>query len=724
MTDNMRNEWLDMIAKVYSNLHNTDRVLKAASLSDKKRVKLAKFFDRMDRVHKHISDTKSVDGDIALKHFYHELYVIKPQDIPDAYFQSQVKIARERGYGNIELTENEKKEMAKQVIDDQKRTLDNWIDYFLYDEESKSYEMWEKYWVFQGLQELGKYDKEKGKFSKRDKTTVYPFPPVEREFIFTTLKLMEDFLKSRKSDDEIRNALNTGNFKQIYEYVIKQSLLRGERKSIASEGKWIKYEQGSDYQLLYNSLQGFYTGWCTAAGENFAKNQIAGGDFYVYYSLDENNEAKVPRIAIRMDGKNMINEIRGIAENQNMEPEMLPVLEEKLKDFSDRESYLKKEHDMKLLTLIDKKVNNNFELDLDELKFLYEINGNIDGFGHKKDPRINEIIGKRNIKKDYSYIYNILENRITDSYDEWFNNQKKYDLFVGNLQFNIANNSGEVTFPRIVHGNVTIWGSCDAKSVNFPEVVNGILSFPNLTDGKNYVLPRKVKHLLMDYLTDASEITFPKEVDTMSLRRLEKAKRLVLPEKANVIFLSSLKEASGLKFPRYVESLYLSHLRNTKGIVFPDEVLNLELLYVTEIKDTKLPRKVGSLLLDSLTTLKNGDLPEEVTSLSLPSIKELDGINFPNGLKYLDLTNLISAKGVVFPEGLEFLNLLMLESVEGLVLPKSITTVYLNNIISVEGLKLPIGFDLNNLYCNMILLDKIKREPYKYFMNQTEKRTM
>ena len=66
----------------------------------------------------------------------------------------------------------------------------------------------------------------------------------------------------------------------------------------------------------------------------------------------------------------------------------------------------------------------------------------------------------------------------------------------------------------------------------------------------------------------------------------------------------------------------------------------------------------------------------------------------------------------------------MLESVEGLVLPKSITTVYLNNIISVEGLKLPIGFDLNNLYCNMILLDKIKREPYKYFMNQTEKRTM
>ena len=33
--------------------------------------------------------------------------------------------------------------------------------------------------------------------------------------------------------------------------------------------------------------------------------------------------------------------------------------EEKLKEFPNRDKYLKKEHDMKLLTLIDKKVNNN-----------------------------------------------------------------------------------------------------------------------------------------------------------------------------------------------------------------------------------------------------------------------------------------------------------------------------------------------------------------------------
>ncbi|UKI27261.1 MAG: hypothetical protein L6V91_00915 [Bacilli bacterium] len=110
------------------------------------------------------------------------------KNIPDTYFQNQVKIARERGYGNIELTEEDKRKMTEEVIDDQRKSLDKWIEYFLYDEESKSYEMWEKYWVFQGLQNLGKYDKETGKFSKRDKSTVYPFSSSRKRIYFYYFK--------------------------------------------------------------------------------------------------------------------------------------------------------------------------------------------------------------------------------------------------------------------------------------------------------------------------------------------------------------------------------------------------------------------------------------------------------------------------------------------------------------------------------------------------------
>lgn len=567
MDDNMRNAWLDMISKVYTNLHNSDRVLKASNISDKKRERLLKYFERLEELHNKVAKTKSVTGEKLLKNFYYDLYVIKPENIPDAYFQNQVRLARERGYGNIKLTEEDKRRMTEEVIDDQKKSLDKWIEYFLYDEESKSYGMWEKYWVFQGLQNLGKYDKETGKFSKRDKTTVYPFPPVEREYIFTTLKLMEDFLKDKKSEEDIKQALSTGNFKLLYEYVIKQSFLKGEHQSNSDDGKWIKYEQGSDYNILRDSLQGYYTGWCTAAGENFAKDQLAGGDFYVYYSLDENGEAKVPRIAIRMDGKDKIGEIRGIADNQNMEPEMMPILEEKLKEFPDKDKYLKKEHDMKLLTLIDKKVNNNIELTLEELKFLYEIDDKISGFGCGNDPRIKEIKSKRNCKKDYAYLFNIKEEDIALSQEEWESNPEKFKFLFGDLHLSRITNADGLTLPRYIYGDLILDNLISSDGLVFPQQVNGNLNLNNLTSTEGLVLPQYVgRNIGLNSLTNADELILPKSVgNKVFLGYLTNAKRLVLPESIGYgIILGHLTNADGLVLP---------HGFDLNKLICPDNII-------------------------------------------------------------------------------------------------------------------------------------------------------
>ena len=552
MDDNMRNAWLDMISKVYTNLHNSDRVLRASNVSDKKRERLLKYFERLEELHNRVSETRSVNGEKLLKSFYYDLYVIKPENIPDAYFQNQVRLARERGYGNIKLTEEDKRRMTEEVIDDQKKSLDKWIEYFLYDEESKSYEMWEKYWVFQGLQNLGKYDKETGKFSKRDKSTVYPFPPVEREYIFTTLKLMEDFLKDKKSEEDIKQALSTGNFKLLYEYVIKQSFLKGEHQSNSTDGKWIKYEQGSDYNILRNSLQGYYTGWCTAAGENFAKSQLAGGDFYVYYSLDKNGEAKVPRIAIRMDGKDKIGEIRGIADNQNMEPEMMPILEEKLKEFPDRDKYLKKEHDMKLLTLIDKKVNNNIELTLDELKFLYEINGQIKGFGYEEDPRIEEIKRKRNKRRDYSLIYNVKEEEVALSQEECLNNPEKFKVFPGNIDLYFLTNAEGLVLPQYVGGGIHLISLANADGLVLPQYVGGDIDLRSLTSADGLVLPESIGGGINLWdLTSAEGLVLPQHVGgDIILSSLTSADGLVLPQNVGgCIYLRSLTNADVLKLP-------------------------------------------------------------------------------------------------------------------------------------------------------------------------------
>ena len=663
MDDNMRNAWLDMISKVYTNLHNSDRVLKASNISDKKRERLLKYFERLEELHNKVAKTKSVTGEKLLKNFYYDLYVIKPENIPDAYFQNQVRLARERGYGNIKLTEEDKRRMTEEVIDDQKKSLDKWIEYFLYDEESKSYGMWEKYWVFQGLQNLGKYDKETGKFSKRDKTTVYPFPPVEREYIFTTLKLMEDFLKDKKGEEDIKQALSTGNFKLLYEYVIKQSFLKGEHQSNNSDGKWIKYEQGSDYNILRDSLQGYYTGWCTAAGENFAKDQLAGGDFYVYYSLDENGEAKVPRIAIRMDGKDKIGEIRGIADNQNMEPEMMPILEEKLKEFPDKDKYLKKEHDMKLLTLIDKKVNNNIELTLEELKFLYEIDDKISGFGCGNDPRIKEIKSKRNCKKDYAYLFNIKEEDIALSQEEWESNPEKFKFLFGDLHLSRITNADGLTLPRYIYGDLILDNLISSDGLVFPQQVNGNLNLNNLTSTEGLVFPQYVgRNIGLNSLTNADELVLPQYVGCdIDLNSLTNADELVLPKSiGGSIYLNSLTNADELIFPENIGGgIYLSSLANAEGLVLPESIgSDIYLNSLTNVDELILPKSVGNKVF---------------------------------------LGYLTNAKRLVLPESIGY-------------------GIILGHLTNADGLVLPHGFDLNKLICPDNIIKEIRNNPDKYYM--------
>ena len=705
MDNKTRNAWIDMISKVYVNLHNNQRVLNSSNKSDKKRERIIKYFNRLEEVHNKVSKTKSASAEKILKNFYYDLYIIKPENIPESYFNNQIELARERGYGNIILSDKDKERMIKQVIDDQKETLDKWIEYFLYDEESSYYEMWEKYWVFQGLQTLGKYDKKTYKFSKRDKTTVYPFPPVEREYIFTTLKLMEDFLKDKKTEEDIKNALEAGNFKLLYEYVIKQSMLRGEKQSSSTSGKWIKYEQGSDYNILRNSLQGYYTGWCTAAGENFAKHQLANGDFYVYYTLDNNGEAKVPRIAIRMDGSTKIGEIRGIADKQNMEPEMMPILEEKLEEFPDRDKYYKKEHDMKLLTLIDKKVNKNIELNLDELKFLYEMDNEIEGFGYEKDPRIQEIINKRNQKKDYALIYNINENEIALTQEEWKENPKQYKILLNDLKLDYVTSSKELILPNIISGNLELKELTNASGLLLPDKVGGSMQ--------------------LNSLISAKDLKFPKIINKdLDLSCLFDAENIILPEKiGGNLNLSCLLLNKGIAFPKIIDgNLDLSSLPYAAGLELPEKIGGfLDLSSISDLSGLVLPKTLGGpLILNSITYVYSFIFPKYMKgSLDLHSLINADELILPQIMDDdLYLNSLVSVKGVIFPNTIRGnLNLNGLKSAKGLILPQIVEGwICLNGLKSSKGLKLPYGFDLNYLICPDNVKNEILKNPEEYYM--------
>ena len=595
MNNEMRNGWIDIISKMYKDLHNSERVLHVSKESDKKRERLLNYFNRLEKIHKRVSESKNKSDEKLLKGFYYDLYVIKPEDIPESYFQNQVKLARERGYGNIELTNEDKKRMTDQVIEDQKHSLDKWIEYFLYDE-------------------------------------------------------------------EIKSALGSGNFKMLYEYVIKQSMLKDKLQSNTTSGKWVKYEQGSDYNILRDSLQGYYTGWCTAAGENFAKSQLAGGDFYVYYTLDNNGEAKVPRIAIRMDGKNKIGEIRGIADRQNMEPEMMPILEEKLKEFPDRDKYLKKEHDMKLLTLIDKKINNNIELTLNELKFLYEINSKIEGFGYEKDPRIDEIKSKRNIKKDYALIFDVKEEEVALSQEEWEENPNKFKVLVSDLYLWLLVKPNGLVLPHHINGSLFLSALTSAEGLVLPQNIGGDLYLTRLTSAEGLVLPQSIgDSLFLSALTSAESLVLPQSIGgDLDIHNLDSAESLVLPQNIG-------------------GNLYLSNLTSAKGLVLPQSI-------------------GGSLMLSGLTSANGLVLPQSVGD-------------------DLFLDNLTSAEGLVLPQSVGgYLDIHNLDSAESLVLPQNIGGgLDLSGLTSANGLVLPYGFNLNKLICPSYIKNEILQNPDKYF---------
>ena len=676
------NTWIDMITKLYTHLHETDAVMHTSNENTKKRERIYKYFERLERVHNKVSNSKNKSSELLLKKFYYDMYVVKPENIPDSYFQNEQRIMRERGYGNVELTSERKQILIDQIISDQKESLDKWIEYFLYDEESKSYEMWEKYWVFQGLQKLGKFDKEKMKFSKRDKTTVYPFPPVEREAIFSTLKLMEDYIKGKDTEEEIRNALGSGNFKTLYEYSMKQIMLKGERQNNTTEGKWVKYEQGSDYNLLRNSLQGYYTGWCTAAGENFAKDQLANGDFYVYYTIDENNEPKVPRIAIRMDGKDIIGEIRGIADNQNMEPEMMPILNEKLEEFPDKDRYQKKEYDMQYLTSIDRKVQKGIELSVDELRFLYEIDSEIEGFGYRKDPRIKEIKSNRDNYEDLAKIFNCTKDEISDDKNDVLSG-KKLVYFYGDLELEELTTAEGLVLPEKIGGYLDLRGLTSAEGLVLPKEIGGALYLNSLTSAENLILPEKLgSDLGLNSLTSAASLIMPKEIGgTLYLNSLISAESLVMPKKiGGTLHLNSLISAEGLVLPEEIGvTLRLNSLTSAEGLVLPEKINN-------------------SLYLDSLTSAEGLVMPKEIGGT-------------------LHLNSLTSAENLILPEELGgdlWLN--SLTSADGLVMPKEIGgTIYLEGLTTVDGLMLPENFDLDNLIIDESLKEEIMANPDKYY---------
>ncbi|MCX6703735.1 MAG: hypothetical protein NTV02_03550 [Candidatus Zambryskibacteria bacterium] len=439
-------------------LHNAEEVKSAAERTEiqtQEKVpqnttdQIGNYLDRFNEILDREDPEKRERGVRALKELLHRKFVIKPEEVPESAFLLEQRIARELGHGTVEITEEFREKKTQQIIEDQTGSMDRWINYL--SSTDAMYPDWAKYWAFRSMLEMGKLQKkeddgkEKMNFQKRTSDTIASFAPLNERALALTIGVLESYLKGNEksknenpivenksiklSDTEFQKLLSTENFSKIYTQFLSEIPEYSAEGLQEIRGEWVVYPKGSDANPLVKSLEGHPLEWCTA-NLSTAQSQLEKNDFHVYYSLNQDGEPIIPRVAIRMVGEE-IAEVRGIAPNQNVDPYISPVVQEKMREFPDGALYEKKAQDMKMLTLIENKTKKGQELSKTDLAFLYEMDAFIEGFGYERDPRVEELRVNRDLQKDMLVFFECTAEEIAHTVSEISQNTKAY---VGKLE--------------------------------------------------------------------------------------------------------------------------------------------------------------------------------------------------------------------------------------------------------------------------------------------------
>ncbi len=307
----------------------------------------------------------------------------------------------------------------------QEETLSHWMDYLTSGD--SSYPTWFKYLIIKAISKLGQLDEEKQEFKRRFPQTLAPFPELDQG----ALGLVYTHITQNPDEEKDFNAL--------YARFLIQN--KNERKEVLSDkGEWEIISQGADANSAMKRLQGYGSPWCIATNLADMERYLKNGDLHIYFSENEKGESVIPRICIYVENGN-VKEIRGIAKDQNLEGRMNEIEQERKKGLPGGDMYDKRDADMKLLTEIERKMKESKGLSREELVFLYEIDGVIEGFGYEKDPRIEELLSKRNHKEDAPIVFECRPEEIAWNQNEITEKTKNYigKLFPGVFQKGFEN---------------------------------------------------------------------------------------------------------------------------------------------------------------------------------------------------------------------------------------------------------------------------------------------
>ena len=417
-----------------------------------------------------------------------------------------------------------------------------------------------------------------------------------------------------------------------------------------------------------------------------ARYELFFDDIWVYYSKDKEGKNKVPRLILGLNGEKLrtLGGINGSGDI-SIEPNMFDILQKKLGELSIKNKKIvdKQINNMEYLSIICKKIKDDEELSIDDLRFLYEVDGEIGEWDELELDKDN-IIETRDKRKDLAKIFNCNEFEIGLTKEDL---SRPLVCYYGNI-YEI---NDDTILPQNLIGSLRIKDSKILEKQKIPRHISGSLTLEKITNLKGIELPKYIgDYLSLIYLTSVEGVNFSKTTLNSDLRLggnawenggnligIESANGLVFPERIEGdLDLSNLKSLDGVKLPKYVGGyLNLRSLKILSGVELPEYIgCGLDLSSIEKIENTKFPKYIGG-------------------SVDLPNLKKLSGIKFPeNGCGDTSLCSVTVIDSFEFPKCMcGKLNFRDLKFAKNLVLPQyGLQEVYLPQLISLIGITFPI----------------------------------
>ena len=374
--------------------------------------------------------------------------LIREENIPESYWDALRQAYRDAGAGNVVLTNEAKHEHFLKERQLQKESLERWANY-LGDEQSP-YPLWFKIYAWDGMTKMGKYDRVKKKYATRNETTVAPYPEPNAEILTKVFEVINRYYGNGEKDFyteegarniDLEKAVASGNFVKIYNSIQQEITPNIEPPAETDDvhGEWVEYVPGDEYDIARAAIG---TGWCIGDSSAVARHYLKfgtygtdedeeyddeeeydegdnGARFILFHLQDQSTGlmAKSACASIRLDPGGKVAEISGLKPGQALNDSLVPIVEEKVKTLPGGEEFLPKFYCKKKLIALDRKMQANEDLTVDELEFLYEINEKIQTVDtyNARDPRIGELRNRYNI--EYAVNHGIDTNRLIETFN-------------------------------------------------------------------------------------------------------------------------------------------------------------------------------------------------------------------------------------------------------------------------------------------------------------------